>query len=141
MTCLVGLFMAYWVTVILGVVGVDALDVDLDADFNADGVDGDSGDAHGGVPGPIAAVLRFINAADVPLMAVLTMQSVYMWVMTMMANYYYNGELKDWLIITFFILAFFVGLVLTKISTLPLVPLFKKMKKLAPWGCGEVWGF
>jgi len=63
-------------------------------------------------------------------MAVLTMQSVYMWVMTMMANYYYNGELKDWLIITFFILAFFVGLVLTKISTLPLVPLFKKMKKL-----------
>ena len=116
--------MLYWITCILGVFGVDSLDLDLDADANIDG------DGNGHVSGPFVSVLRFVNATDVPLMAVLTLLSVFMWVITMMGNYYLNPSLNDFVIMAIFGGSFIVGLVLTKLATAPLVPVFKKMKEL-----------
>ncbi|MDB4653201.1 hypothetical protein OAE39_02900 [Akkermansiaceae bacterium] len=122
LTCVVGLFMVYWSICILGVFGIDTFDIDLDADLD--------GDAEGVVPSPVAAALRFVNATEVPLMAVLTILSVFMWVSSMMGNYYFNPELTDVLILSIFAGSFVVGVILTKMATAPLVPVFRKMKEL-----------
>lgn len=122
LTCVVGLFMVYWSICILGVFGIDTFDIDLDADLD--------GDAEGVVPSPVAAALRFVNATEVPLMAVLTILSVFMWVSSMMGNYYFNPELTDVLILSIFACSFVVGVILTKMATAPLVPVFRKMKEL-----------
>lgn len=122
LTCVVGVFMVYWLTCILGVFGIDSLDLDLDGDLDAE--------VDSSVPSPMIAVLRFVNATDVPLMAVLTLLSIFMWVMTMMGNYYFNPELSDWLIFAIFGGSFVIGVILTKIATAPLVPVFRKMKEL-----------
>ncbi len=123
LTFAVGLCMLYWLTCIVGIVGVDSLDLDLDMDGDLDG-DVSS------VPTPIASFLRFVNAVDVPLMAVLSFLSVYMWVLSMMGNYYFNPEHKDVLVMAIFAGAFVVGVILTKITTAPLVPVFRKMNEL-----------
>lgn len=122
LTCVVGLFMLYWMICILGVFGIDTLDLDLDGE-----VDGDAG--HSG-SSPLVAVLKFVNATDVPLMAVLSILSIFMWVMTMMGNYYLNPELNDGWIFAIFAGSFVIGIVLTKFATAPLVPVFRKMKEL-----------
>ncbi|MEN8773902.1 MAG: hypothetical protein ABF379_17025 [Akkermansiaceae bacterium] len=116
LTCVVGVFMLYWSICILGIFGIDTFDIDLDAE--------------GVVSSPVAATLRFVNATEVPLMAVLTILSVFMWVSSMMGNYYFNPELSDVLILSIFAGSFVVGVILTKMATAPLVPAFRKMKEL-----------
>lgn len=113
--------MIYWIVCILGLFGVDAFDIDLDAE-----VEGDSGH----IPTPIAHLLRFVNAADVPLMVVLSFLSLFMWIFSMMANYYFNTGLDNTLILAFFAGSLIAGILLTKAVTAPLVPLFRKMKEL-----------
>ena len=122
LTVVVGLFMVYWIVCILGIVGLDSFDLDVDADLDADV---DTGGAS-----PLVVALRFVNATDVPLMTVLSFLSIFMWVITMMGNYYLNPELKDWLIMVIFGSSFILGAVLTKLATAPLVPVFRKMKEI-----------
>lgn len=129
LTCVVGLFMLYWISCILGIFGVDSLDIDLDTGIDVDAdADIDADTSH--IPSPLAAALRFVNAADVPLMAVLTLLSVFMWVSSMMANYYWNPGNLDWLVLVIFFSSFVVSVVLVKLATAPLVPIFRKMKAL-----------
>lgn len=118
--------MLYWLSCIVGIFGVDSIDLDLDADVDAD-LDADT---DGNLPSPIASFLRFVNAADVPLMAVLSFLAVFMWVGTMMTNYYFNPELKDGIMLVIFFSSFIVSVILVKIATAPLVPIFRKMKEL-----------
>ena len=122
LTCVVGVFMVYWIICILGVFGVDSLDLDLDGDPDADL-------GHSG-PAPLTSLLRFVNAADVPLMAVLSFLSIFMWVITMTGNHYLNPELNDFVIMAIFGVSFVIGVILTKLATAPLVPIFRKMKEL-----------
>jgi hypothetical protein len=124
LTCVVGLLMLYWLTCILGVVGMDTLDLDLDPDPDLDV------DVDGNLPSPIAAMLRFVNVADVPLMAVLSLLAIFMWVSSMMANYYFNPEHREWIIFIIFVSSFVLSVILVKIATTPLVPAFRKMKQL-----------
>jgi len=122
LTCVVGVFMVYWITCVLGVFGIDSMDLDLDGDLDAD--------VDSSIPSPMVAILRFVNATDVPLMAVLTLLSIFMWVITMMGNYYLNPDLSDSLIFAIFGGSFVIGVILTKMATAPLVPVFRKMKEL-----------
>ncbi len=116
--------MVYWLTCIIGVFGIDSIDIDLDSDSDL------NANANGDIPAPVVSVLRFVNAADVPLMAVLSLLSVFMWVGSMMANYYLNPEHLNWLILVIFFSSFVVSVILVKIATAPLVPVFRKMKEL-----------
>lgn len=118
--------MLYWLLSIIGIFGIDSMEIDLDADFDVDA----NGDADGYLPAPIMSALRFVNAADVPLMAILTFLGIFMWVGSMLANYYFNPHLLDWLILVIFLSSFVVSVILVKITTAPLVPIFKKMKEL-----------
>lgn len=115
--------MLYWLTCIIGIVGVDTFDLDLDADGDL------SSDGHH-LPSPFAVLLRFVNGVDVPLMAVLSFLSVFMWVLSMMGNYYLNPSLSDLLILSIAAVSFVISIFLTKIVTTPLVPIFKKMNEL-----------
>ncbi len=63
-------------------------------------------------------------------MAVLTLLSIFMWVGSMLANYYWNPHLLDWLVLVIFLSSFVVSVILVKIATAPLVPVFRKMKEL-----------
>jgi len=126
LTFVVGLLMLYWITCILGVIGMDSLDLDLDPDPDLDA----DVDVDGNIPSSIAAMLRFVNAADVPLMAVLSLLAIFMWVTSMMANYYFNPEHREWIISVVFISSFVLSVFLVKIATTPLVPVFRKMKQL-----------
>ena len=114
--------MLYWLTCILGLFGMDSLELDLEGNAEAE--------LDASVPSPLLAILRFVNAADVPLMAVLTLLSIFMWIFTMMGNYYFNESLNDLVVLIIFGVAFVLGLILTKITTAPLVPIFRKMKEL-----------
>lgn len=97
---------------------MDSFDVELDASADSD------------IPTPVASFLRFVNAADVPLMGVLSLLSTFMWVMSMLANYYLNPSHVEWLGFTIFVIAFFASVILVKLVTAPLAPVFRKIKKL-----------
>ena len=126
LTIVVGLFMVYWLFSIFGIFGLDSMDIDFDADLNVNS-DGNT-DSH--LPTPIMSALRFVNAADVPLMAILTLLSIFMWVGSMIANYYLNPHLLEWLFLVIFLSSFVGSVILVKITTAPLVPLFRRMKEL-----------
>ena len=126
LTVVVGLFMLYWILSIVGIFGIDSFDIDLDADISLDA----NGDAGGHFPSPLASALHFVNAADVPLMAILTLLSIFMWACSVLGNYYFNPDLLGGLIIIIFLSSFILSTILVKIVTKPLVPIFRKMKEL-----------
>jgi hypothetical protein len=119
-TILLGLVVLFWLFTIVGAVGVDSLDIDLDADS-----DGDL--SHfGDVPG---ALLRVVNAGSVPVTIVLSVLVVSLWVGMMVLNHYFNPGQSVWLGVGFFVVAFVGGVLVTKAITQPLVPFMKKLKQ------------
>lgn len=122
LTCVVGLFMLYWLTCIIGIFGIDAFDLDLEVDAE--------GAVDSALPSPVASVLRFVNAADVPVMAVLSFVSLFMWAGSMLGNYFFNPSLNDYLMVLIFGVSFIISVFLTKLATTPLVPVFQKMNEL-----------
>lgn len=116
-TILFGLCGLYWLTYIAGAIGADLLDFDLgDGD-----VDADSSGCLG-----LGAVMRFVYAADVPVTLVVSVLSISMWCLSILTNYY-TGNASLLLAAAFFVPIFLAGLVLTKFSLMPFVPLLKKL--------------
>lgn len=119
LTLLLGLVVLFWLFSLLGAIGLDALDVDIDAETDGDGV------------GPAdlpAAMLRLVNAGSVPLTVVLSVLVLAMWMTSLCLNFYLNPTQSTLLAFGYFIAAFVLGVILTKIITLPLVPLMRKLK-------------
>jgi hypothetical protein len=125
-TILLGLVVVFWVLTLLGAVGLDSLDGNLDA--GGDDVGGDVGD----LP---AAMLRVVNAGLVPLTVVLSVLILMMWIGSITLNYYFNPG-QSWLFAAgFYVAAFVLAVIATKILTQPLVPLMRRLKeaeKVAP---------
>lgn len=118
-TILLGLVVVFWIFTLVGALSVDSVDVDLDTDLN-----GESGDL-GDIPG---ALLRIVNAGAVPLTVVLSILILAMWMVSMTLNYYFNPGHSALLATGFFMAAFILGVILTKIVTQPLVPFMRKLK-------------
>jgi hypothetical protein len=118
-TILLGLVVLFWLLTLIGAVGVDSFDADLDAD-----ADGDLSHL-GEVP---AAMLRVVNAGSVPITIVLSVLVVSMWCGSMILNYYFNPAHSLWLAAAFVLVAFIGGVIVTKILTQPLVPFMKRLK-------------
>ncbi len=119
-TILLGLVVVFWVLTLIGAVGMDSLDGDLDV--GGDDAGGDLGD----IP---AAMLRVVNAGFVPLTVVLSILILMMWIGSITLNYYFNPG-QSWLLAGGFIMAAFVlAVVATKILTQPLVPLMRRLKE------------
>lgn len=122
---LVFIFM-YWLTVIVGVIDLDALDIDLDVDMDGaePGVDAD-----GGVSVEwLNSVLMFFNIGQVPFMVFLTFLVVPLWVISVMGNYYL-GNTSFILGLILLIPNLVVSLFIAKFFTTPLVKVFSALDK------------
>ena len=118
---------AYWLMVIVGVLGLDALDfdvdagVDLDADIDVDG--GIDTDVDGG--SLFGDFLQFMHLGDVPVVIVGSFFVFTMWVVMMVSNHYLNPE-YSWLMTGIFLIPnAIVSLLATKVVIMPFATLFK----------------
>lgn len=120
LTVLLGLVMLFWMVSLLGAFDLDSFDADVE-------IDADGGDVEGG-EGVLGFLLRAVNAQDVPVMMVLSLLSLFMWLVAIVSNYYLNpGESG---LIAFGLLAgnFIFSVILVKFVTQPLRPVFRSIK-------------
>jgi hypothetical protein len=127
-TILLGLVVVFWILTLAGAVSADA---DLDAGVND--ADANLGD----LPG---AMLRIVNAGYVPLTVVLTILILMIWIGSIVLNFYFNPGGSLLIALGFFVAAFVLGVIATKIITQPLVPFMRRLKQAenAPPVIGEV---
>lgn len=125
-TVLLLIVLLYWLMVIVGALDMGAVDFDVDVDADAD-LDADV-DADGG--GNTAGALQFFNFGQLPFMVIMTVWILSAWVLGILSNFHFgNGSLTFaaiWLLPIFCI-----GLVITKIVTTPLIPIFKNLDTYA----------
>ena len=120
-TILLGLVLMYWLMVIIGVFGMDVIDLDLDGDFDIEGGIDTNVDT-GSVLGDF---FRFMHMGDVPVMIVVSFFVVSMWIVTIITNHYFNTDFS-WLITGFLIVPnLIVSLVATKIVVMPFATMFQ----------------
>lgn len=122
LTILLGLVGVFWLLSLLGALDFDSLDVDFDADVDAD-VDVDVG--NGSV---FDGVMKFVNAQDVPVMFILSLLTLFMWVISIASNYYLNPGGGEWTALGFLAANFVVSVILVKYVTQPLRPMFRAIK-------------
>jgi len=120
---LVFIFM-YWLTVIVGVIDLDALDIDLDVEGGEPAVDADG---HVSVEW-LNSVLLFFNLGQVPFMVFLTFLVVPLWVISVMGNYYL-GNTSFILGLLLLIPNLLISLFIAKLLTTPLVKVFSALDK------------
>lgn len=120
---LVFIFM-YWLTVIVGVIDLDTLDIDLDMEGGEPAVDADG---HVSVEW-LNSVLMFFNIGQVPFMVFLTFLVVPLWVISVMGNYYL-GNTSFLLGLILLIPNLLVSLFIAKFLTTPLVKVFLALDK------------
>jgi uncharacterized membrane protein len=127
-TILLGLAILYALFVIIGFVGMDAIDFDIDIDIDADvDVDVDTDvDVNGA--GLFIQMLSFFNLGKVPFMIIYSITTLSMWTIGMIFNYSIGNE-DIILTLATFIPVLFVSLIITKLITTPLVPVFKSMNE------------
>jgi len=126
-------FLLYWMTVIIGVFDFSSLDFDIDIDADVDmdvdvDLDADT-DVDASGSGNIAlAILGFFNFGKVPFMVVISIVSLSLWTIAILVNYYFSDGsiLFSIALIPPNLLA---SLIIAKIITTPLVPLFASISK------------
>lgn len=109
----------YWLISIIGLFDFDAdLDFELDADTDV-----------GGLSGGIKSLLSFVNAADVPIMLVLTFISGIGLVLNTFANSMMNPTGNLWIAAGIMFAGLIASSIITRYVTKPLKPLFTVLRK------------
>ncbi len=116
-TILLGLVVVFWIFQLVGGPGLDSADGDA-------GV----GDSSADIGGSSSSIMRVINAGAVPLTIVLSVLVLALWIASVLLNFYFNPEQSRLRSVAFFFAAFGLAVVATKIITLPLVPLMRRLK-------------
>ena len=119
LTVLLGLMAVYWVFSLIG-----AADFDFDFDVEAD-ADGDVGSGHH----ILGAILKFVNAQDIPIMMVLSFLTLFMWSISLLANSILNPGHSNLIALGILVVNFIVSTLIVKAITQPLRPLFRAIKK------------
>ena len=122
LTIALGGVVVFWLIALLGAVQIDALQGDATPDVSTDGAD----DSLAQLP---AAMLRMVNATDVPVTIVLSLLTLNMWVVSLLLNHQFNPAQDLGLGLALVAGSFIVGVLGTKIMTQPLVPLMKRLKQ------------
>jgi len=103
----------YWLIVVVGVIDIDALDLDLDMD----------GDLNG-----LTSVLSFFNIGHMPLMVFVTFFTIPLWMITLMSNDLFG--ISTFIVgMLIFIPAIFVSLFVAKFFTIPVAKFYRKISK------------
>ncbi len=141
-TCMMILVTLYWLLMIVGVVGVDLFDVDVDADLGIDAdfdvdldVDGGAATAGGtqisgstttGDQTPLKAFFEFLYISDIPVVIVASAFVFWFWLTIVFLNLFFNPGLTiGWSILMAFPSAL-VALMLTRLAMMPVALVFKK---------------
>lgn len=146
-TILLVIICFYWLTVIVGVIGLDTFDIDLDMDADLDidvdvdvdmdvDVDADVDiDAETDIATSITAgslligSLRFFNVGRVPFMVLLSMFVLSLWSLSVYCNHegsWINPSNSSTMAAILLLPITIVSLFSSKLLTMPLVPLFKQ---------------
>ena len=123
-TALLVIVLLYWLSVILGGLDMGSIDIDLDIDADID-VDADL-DAGGSADGWFAGALHFFNFGKLPTMVILSFTILFNWMINILMNHYVGGGHLSFALVLA-IPNLFVSLVLTKIVTTPLIPVFAQL--------------
>ncbi len=118
-TLLLILVLMYWVSVIVGVLDLSALD--LDADIHVDKGNNVEVDIQAGWAG---VVLAFFNVGSVPFMILVSFAALFLWVGSILGNYYLGGPV--WVSLLLFVPNLLGSLLLTKLVTSPLKWIFRE---------------
>jgi hypothetical protein len=132
LTLLLGLSVAYWISVCFGMLDIGSFDADIDMLADVDvGADADAhAHGHGDIGGgAMMALARFVNIHEVPLMVVLSFQFVFMWMIGMISNYYLNPAESILVGGGLLVGNLIVSAILTRLATAPLKPLMRGLKK------------
>ncbi len=127
-TILMILVVLYWLMVILGVLGMDAIDLDLgmDADVDLDldpGLDADAG-------GIFGEALAFMHLGEVPVMIVGSMVVFFMWLLTVASNLVLNAEHSVWVSVAFVVPNVIISFLVSKAIIWPFLHIFKNDESL-----------
>lgn len=125
-TVLLGVMLLYWLSVVLGAVSMDALevevDLDADADLNADG--------EIGAGGWLASALHFFHFGKVPTMFIMTIVILTAWSLNVLNNHYWgNYQVGYALAMTAPILL--VSFLVAKLVSYPFIPIFTSLNQPA----------
>ena len=126
-TILLVFILFYWFSVILGAIDLGAFDFDLDLDTDLE-VDAEV-EAEVGTGtnvGWFAGALHFFNFGKLPFMVVLSFLILSMWSISLLANHY-SGDGSALFALVILLPNLFVSLVITKVLTTPLVPVFANL--------------
>jgi len=133
LTILLIVSLGYWVLALIGTIDFEALDFDFDPDIDPDiDIDADidiDTDVTPSSTGFLLSGLKFVNADEVPLMMVLSFLTLFMWVFSVLSNYYFNPSQSGGIALLLFVINFFLSALAVKIFTQPLLPFFKAFKK------------
>lgn len=144
-TGLMILVVLYWLLVILGVVGLDVFDIDIDVDADL-GIDADFGvdvDLDGGVataPGSqlgggnattanesfLSTLFDFFFLGDVPIVIIGSFLALFFWITTFLSNHYFNPEQQFVWALAWLVPNLIATIVLTRIALFPVAILFRK---------------
>ncbi len=124
-TILLGIALVYWTSVIFGIFDIASFDIDIDVDVDID-IDVDV-DADAQVSGGfIANLLQFFNFGKMPFMVVMSFLNLFQWVIALPANHYL-GHYATMFALGAILPILAVSLLLTKVITTPLIPLFAQL--------------
>lgn len=146
---LIGMLL-YWLMVIAGVVGMDAIDLGLDLDADVDvgldidpGIDADvdldggsidgapqtsmgSGSSSTGGDSALRTVFEYFYLAEIPIVIVASFFIFYMWMATVLTNHYTNPNQSFLIAAAWFLPNVLVSLFVLRFSMMPVAILFRK---------------
>ncbi len=120
LTLILGCMTLFWVASLCGLGDLDS-DVDLNLEGDVDG------DLHGS-DGVFGFIMRAVNAQDIPVMLVLSLLSLFMWIIAIASNFYLNTSQSGLIASGLFIGNFILSVILVKLVTQPLRPMFRSIK-------------
>lgn len=91
-TGLLILCLLYWLMVIVGAIGVDAIDLDFDADVDVD-IDGDFDSSAGG----FSSFAEFMHLNHVPIVIVGSLFAIMFWAASFISNHMLNPTGNSWI--------------------------------------------
>lgn len=131
-TSLLLVVIVYWLTVIVGALDVDFLNVDWDGDGNVNfDVDADAGaDAATGEPaGWLRGLLSFFYVGEIPVMVLISLMLLTIWVVSMIGNYHLNPGRSLLIAPLVYLIAIAAGLLTVKVVGWPFSRLFAMLNR------------
>lgn len=120
-TVLLIVVLLYWTLVLLGGLGLSDFDLDLEGDADME-VDAGAGISW------LGGALQFFNFGKMPFMVIMSFVILPAWMLSMLANHYLGGGSLLFAAALFFPILF-VSLLIAKVLTMPLLPVFDALDK------------